>query len=76
MVEKNTERVNITMSKDVKQWFMGESEKSGISMAGLMALALNQYKQSQEMMMVMKGIGNMSELVDKMKEMITIENKK
>lgn len=41
-------RVNIFISKEVKEWFKDKSSDAGISMSALMAFVLKKYKEEQE----------------------------
>lgn len=42
-MNNNTTRVNITMIKDLKDWYKKESSKHGLSMSTLMMIVLKEY---------------------------------
>lgn len=54
MANEKTARVNIFMSKDLKQWYKDRSSDTGISMSSMMAIALSEYKDQKETIQILK----------------------
>lgn len=59
----NEIRVNIRVSKQVKEWFENKSEETGISQSALMSMALSDHIEQKE---GLKAMGNMSFFIDKL----------
>jgi len=66
MIKDGKVRVNITISDEMKEWFKAKSEEFGVPMAGLMTMALAQYKQQAEGLGAMKDLGAMMEKIQAM----------
>lgn len=57
-----TARVNIFMSKELKQWYKDKSKETGISMSAFMAIALSEYKDQKDTIDLLKKM-NIQELI-------------
>lgn len=66
MLEKTrvTVRVGVIMGTDVRDWFKSRAYDMGVSMSSLMAVALHQYREQQEVLSKMRTDewGNMVKL--------------
>lgn len=60
---RNTVRVNITVSNELKNWYVEQSEKAGMSMASLMSMALYQYSEQKEGMKALSNISMLNEMM-------------
>lgn len=54
-----TERVNIRVSSEIKDWYCKLSDKTGISMSSLMAMALSEYIDQKKSIQAMGTLGQM-----------------
>lgn len=46
-LDRKTQRVNVILSHDNYMWFKERASEMGVSMSGLMAMALDSYKMQQ-----------------------------
>lgn len=60
-------RFNITLSEELKEWYYERAERYGMSISGLMVMALVQYKEQQEAMKAMVAINGMSNYIEQLK---------
>lgn len=57
----NTVRVNVLISKEIKQFFEEKSQLTGISQSSLMAMALEQHIINAQSMATMSSLGEVIE---------------
>lgn len=61
MSDVNKIRFNITLSKEIKDWFTDRADAIGVPTSALMTIALVQYKEQYE---GIKAMSNMSEYME------------
>lgn len=66
--EKETVRVNVTISNELKEWYTKEAKSYGCSVSSMMAIALAQYKQNQESINAFK---DMNSVIDRLQQLAT-----
>lgn len=64
-------RVNITLNPDVKKWYEETAKNTGITMSGLMAIALANYMDSKK---VLAETGNIAKLVEQLEKVLESQN--
>lgn len=50
----NTTRAGIVLGVDLRDWFRQRASETGVSMSALMAMALHQYREQQEVLSKMR----------------------
>lgn len=63
----SNKRINITLSEELKDWYTERAEIYGMSISGLMVMALAQYKEQQEAVRAMSAMNNMSNYIEQLK---------
>jgi len=66
VTKANSVRVNIWVSKDLKEWFQSYAEKCGMSMSSLMAFALFQFREKEEGKRMLESLERVIAKVEKM----------
>lgn len=67
-------RFNITLSEELKNWYAARAESYGMSISGLMVMALAQYKEQQEAVRAMSAMNSMSDYIEQLKGFKGIDN--
>jgi hypothetical protein len=50
------DRMNLTLSQDLKAWYMSRAENYGMSLSGVMVMALAQYREQQQAVSAMSNV--------------------
>ena len=66
-MEKETVRVNITISKELNEWYREQAGDMGIAISGLMCVALAQYREQKQALGIME---NMPALFERLQGML------
>lgn len=68
MADNNKSRFNITLSNEIKEWYVKRADSIGVPISALMTIALVQYKEQYE------GIKAMSSMSDYMEQLRIIQD--
>jgi len=63
--------IGFKIPEELHEWYITESERTGVSMASMMTTALNQYKDNEEMKIAVKN-GNLTNLLNELNNQIGI----
>lgn len=61
-------RVNITIAPELKIWYETQAKSMGVTVSGLMVVALMQYKQQSEALNTMQGMPALMEELKKLQD--------
>jgi hypothetical protein len=71
MGDSNKSRFNITLSNEIKEWYVKRAESIGVPISSLMTMALVQYKEQYE---GIKAMSSMSEYMEQIQSLQNIMN--
>jgi|GEM_PF-6130689 hypothetical protein len=75
MADSNKSRFNITLSNEIKEWYVKRADSIGVPISALMTMALVQYKEQYEGIKAMSSMSEYMEQIQALQGAINENNK-